>query len=470
MLLSLRPLALCLVFALTAGAEDWRMYLHDLAHSSFNDAESLIDPGNAGTLSQAWKLSLGKPLAAAPTVVNGNLYLGDWEGNFYAVNAADGTILWQQYVGKSADPQFPWCMPAIGVSSQATVVGSTVYVGGGDSAVYALDIGSGNIIWRVPLSDPSSGSYIWSSIVPSGGSLYVGVASLGDCPLVQGALVRIDLASPNQPVFRYLSPIDNLGGGVWSTPAIDTATNTVFITTGTGEPNADAGSFGSTFMSLDATTLETKSYFYLPTYDPNLDIEWGSSPTLFETADGQRFAAATGKDGILYVLNRDDLSLAWTLRLAVECVCPECGCGSLSTPAFDGKLLYAGAGVADPEGFDHGSVYAIDPLTGQTVWMHGLSGTVIAPVTVANGVLFVSTTTGALAYNAQTGDLLWDDGGYGTLYSQPVVVNGTLYTTYFEGDVIAWTLPPASGMPTAYMYSGTSMPRTPNVRSSWAPK
>ena len=35
-----------------------------------------------------------------------------------------------------------------------------------------------------------------------------------------------------------------------------------------------------------------------------------------------------------------------------------------------------------------------------------------------------------------------NDGGYGTLYSQPVVVNGTLYTTYFNGDVIAWKLPP----------------------------
>src|SRR5437588_3592996 len=99
---------------------------------------------------------------------------------------------------------------------------------------------------------------------------------------------------------------------------------------------------------------------------------------LFQTPDGNRFVAATGKDGILYVLNRDDLSLAWTLRLAVECVCPECGCGSLSTPAFDGKFLYVGAGVADPEGYDHGSVYAIDPLTQQIIWMHGLSGTVIA--------------------------------------------------------------------------------------------
>src|SRR5205085_5063945 len=165
----------------------------------------------------------------------------------------DGAMLWRQHVGKSADPPFPWCMPATGVSSQATVLGNTVYVGGGDSAVYALDIGSGNVIWRVPLADPSSGSYIWSSIAPSGGSLYVGIASLGDCPLVQGALARIDLASPSHPVFRYLSPEDSPAGGVWSTPAIDIATNTVFITTGTGEPNAAAGSFGSPFMALDAT-------------------------------------------------------------------------------------------------------------------------------------------------------------------------------------------------------------------------
>lgn len=456
-------------FALTARADDWRMYLHDLAHSSLNSAESRIDVSNVANLTQAWTRSFGNLIAAAPTVVDGTLYFGDWSGNFYAVSAADGSILWRQYLGKSADPPFPFCMPAIGVSSQATVVGTTVYVGGGDSAVYALDIGSGQIVWRVPLADPASGSYLWSSVVAAGGALYVGVASVSDCPLVQGSLARIDLANPSKPLIRYLSPIDNPGAGVWTTPAVDTATNTVFITTGTGEPNPAAGIYGSSFVSLDATTLEIKSQFSLPGYDPDVDIEWGSSPVMFDTADGKRFAAATGKDGILYALNRDDLSLAWSVRLAVECVCPECGCGSLSTPAFDGQLLYVGAGVADPEGFDNGSVYAIDPSTGQTIWMHALSDTVIAPVTVANGLVYVSTTTGAIAYNASTGDRLWDDGGYGTLYSQPVVVNGTLFTTYFEGDVVAWTLPGPATLD-RYMYSGTSMPKTPKVRSSWRPK
>lgn len=426
--------------AVPASADDWSMYLHDLAHSSSNGGESTINLNNAGQLAQSWKLSLGKPLAAAPTVVNGVLYFGDWSGYFYAVNAADGTIRWQQYVGKSAEPDSPFCMPATGVSSQATVLGSTVYVGGGDSAVYALDSTSGNVNWRVPLADPASGAYLWSSIVPSGNSLYIGIASLGDCPLAQGALVRLDLNHPNRPVIRYLSTADDPGAGIWSTPAIDELTNTVFVTTGTGTQDVGSGAWGSTFLSLDATTLDIKGYFLLPTYSPDIDIEWGSSPTLLQAADGTPLVAATGKDGILYALNRADMSLAWTARLAVGCVDPEQGCGSISTPAFDGQLLYVGAGDSDPDGFDNGSVYAIDPSTGQTVWMNPLAAPVLAPVTIANGVLYVTTTGGAAAYSAYTGDLLWSDGGQGALFSQPVVVNGTLYTTYLQGDVIAWTL------------------------------
>ncbi|MGI8744369.1 MAG: PQQ-binding-like beta-propeller repeat protein [Bryobacteraceae bacterium] len=436
-----RILYLCLALTVPAAADDWPMYLHDLAHSSLNSNESGIGLDNAGQLWPLWTLSLGHTISAAPTVVNGVLYFGDWSGYFYAVNASDGSIRWQQYVGKAADPESATCQPAIGISSQATVIGSTVYVGGGDSAVYALDITSGNINWRVPLADPASGAYLWSSIVPSGNSLYVGISSLGDCPLTQGAVVRLDLANPNQPVIRYLSAVDDPGGGVWSTPAIDESTHTVFVTTGTGTQDPGSGAWGSAFLALDATTLEIKSYFLLPTYLPDVDIEWGSSPTLLEAADGTPLVAATGKDGILYVLNRADMSLAWAAPLALGCVAPEQGCGSISTPAFDGQLLFVGAGVVDPEGFDNGSLYAIGPSTGQTLWMHTFAAPVLAPVTIANGVLYVATTAGAFAYNAQTGDLLWSDDGYGGLYSQPVVVNGTLYTSYVNGDVIAWTPP-----------------------------
>lgn len=424
----------------SAHAEDWRMYLHDPAHSSVNAVESQISVSNVPSLGQAWSLSLGSGLASAVTAVDGVLYFGDWDGYFNAVKASDGSIIWRQSVGISAPPQSEGCPPAIGVTSQAVVVGNTVYVGGGDSAVYALHKSSGQQLWRTELADPASGSYLWSSLTRSGNSLYIGIASLGDCPLIRGALVRIDLADPSHPVFRYLAPEDATGAGIWSTPAIDESTNTVYVTTGTGEQDADAGLFGGTFLALDGKTLETKAYFFLPTNSTDFDIEWGSSPVLFESSDGTPFTAATGKDGVLYALNRADLSLAWTSQLAVECICPECGCGGLSTPAFDGKRLYVGAGVADVDSFSSGSVYAIDASTGETAWMQNLTGTVIAPVTVANGVVYVSTLAGVFAFDAQSGEYLWDDGGYGLTYSQPVVVDGTLYTTYLMGDVVAWRL------------------------------
>lgn len=437
----LRMILAACTFLSAAVAQDWNMYLYDPPHSSHVSAGSAIDVATVTSLQPAWTLSTKALMAAATTVSNGILYVGDWKGNFYAIRADDGTILWQQFVGKAAKPPNPLCQPAIGVTAQATVNGDVVYVGGGDSAVYALDITTGNQLWRVPLADPASGSYLWSSLTLFHNSLYVGVSSLGDCPLVRGALVRIDLDHPDQPVFRYFVPTGLDGGGVWSTPAIDASTNTVFVTTGTGEQDAKRGVWGGTLLSLDATTLDIKSYFFLPTNSATEDIEWGSSPMLFQYEDGQAVVAATGKDGNLYCVSRDKLKPVWTAKIAIECDCPECGCGSLSTPAFDGTRLYVGAGTNSEDAMDTGAVYAIDPASGSVIWRQGLPGVVIAPVTVVNGVVFASTTKGLVSLDANTGSPLWDDGGYGTLYSQPVVSGDTIYSTYLLGDIVAWKLP-----------------------------
>ena len=427
-----------------AVAQEWNMYLHDPPHTSYVASGTSIDPSTLTTLQPAWTLSIQHIVAAAATVSNGVLYVGDWKGNFYAIRADDGTILWQQFVGVSAAPPDPVCQPATGVSAQATVAGKVVYVAGGDSALYALDIDTGNQLWRVPLADPATGAYLWSSLTLFNNSLYVGIASLGDCPLARGALVRIDLDHPEKPIFHYLVPAGEIGGGIWSTPAIDAASNTVFVTTGTGEQDAKRGLWGGTMLALDATTLDVKSYFFLPTNSTTDDIEWGSSPTLFQYEDGAKLVTATGKDGNLYCVSREKLTPVWTRRVAISCDCPQCGCGSLATPAFDGNRLYVGAGTNDENAMNTGAVYAIEPSSGEVLWRQGLPGVVIAPVTVANGIVFASTATGLVALDTNTGNPLWDDGGYGMLYSQPIVSGDTIYSTYVSGDVIAWRLPPSS--------------------------
>ena len=433
------------------------MYLKDLGHSSFVPSETLLDKKQITNLQREWELSLGANIASAVTASQGVLYFGDWTGNFHALDASTGTEIWQRFVGKAPDPDEAGCDPGIGVTSQATLLGNTVYVGGGDSAVYALDRASGNQLWRLPLADPASGSYIWSSIVPYQNRLYLGLASLGDCPLIRGAVARIDPQNPQQPLVRYLVAEDAVGAGVWSTPAIDTATNTVFVTTGNaefGQP-ATPGNWTEAALSLDATTLAIKSHYMLSDEASDSDLDWGSSPTLFTPAGGVPMMAATGKDGFLYGLRQQDLSLSWKTYLAVGCPVPVVGCGSLSTPAFDGATLFVGAGVRDPEGFAGGSVYAIRPADGSVIWEHDTDVPVIAPVTVANGLVFVATIQGLEIYDAATGQFFWNDRKRGPMFSQPVVADGTIFSTYVGGQVIAWKIP-APDQSTMYSYSAAS--------------
>ena len=433
------------------------MYLKDPAHSSFVSSETKLNAVQISNLQRKWDLTVGAPVASAITVSGGVAYFGDWNGFFHAVNANTGTQLWQTFVGKAPDPVVPECDPGIGVTSQSTVLGNTVYVGGGDSAVYALDRSSGSQIWRVPLADPDSGSYLWSSIVPYHNALYIGISSLGDCPLVRGGIARIDIANPHQPLIRYLMSEDLSGAGVWSTVAIDAATNTLFATTGNGDDPQDpsAGNYQEAAVSMDADTLEIQAYYLLAAEYSEVDLDWGSSPTLFTPSNGIPMMAATGKDGNLYALRRDDLSLVWQTPLALSCIDPQSGCGSLSTPAFDGATLYAGAGVRDNAGDFSGSLYALRPLDGSVIWSRDLDGTIIAPVTVANGLVFASTTEGLEIFHAATGQLLWRDRIRGVMYSQPVVVDGTLFTTYVSGEAIAWAIP-AGGTSTIYSFSAAS--------------
>lgn len=419
------------------------MYLNDPAHSSYNGAESQISAANAGDLSEAWVFSAGATVASGVTAAAGALYFGAWDGSVFAVRASDGQMLWKQFAGMAPAPTDPSCFPAIGVSSQPAISGGAVVIGGGDSAVYAFDTATGRQLWRVALADPQSGAYIWSSITVAGPYAFAGLASLADCPLVRAQLARIHLAT--QDVARmYTVPAGAEGASIWSTPAVDRSTNTVFVTTGNGDADPSTHSWGGAMLGVDAESLAVRAYYLLPSNLPDTDMDWGSSPMLF-TAVGVEMVAATGKDGVIYANRRDNLAPVWTQQLAVGCVAPDQGCGSISTPAFNGERLYVGAGAPDADEDYAGSMYALDASTGAVIWRKDLRGPVLAAPAVANGVVFAATLAGVMAFDAGTGEVLWsDERAYGPAYGQAVICDGTLYATYASGRVVAWR-PNAAG-------------------------
>ena len=434
------------------------MYLGDLSHDSSRPGETTIYSGNAGQLRQLWKTSVGATVSSGVSASGGSVYFGDWSGNFHSLNALTGAAQWSQFLGTAPEPADPSCEPrGIGVSSQPAVAGNTVYVGGGDSAVYAMDRGTGAILWRVQLADPAVGSYLWSSPMISQNALYIGIASVSDCPTVRGGFARIPLNDPTHPQIAYVMPPNTQGAGVWGTPAIDEQNNLVYITTG----NADGqdpvnGVWGSALLALDATTLQIRSYFFLPIAPTDDDADWGSSPVLFQSG-GQPLVAANGKTGMMFVLHRPDLAPVWSYKLARDCDSPELGCGSISTPAFDGSVLVTGAGEPDGNA-PPGMVYAFDPTAQQLLWQYAAAATVLGPVTLTPGLVFVSTEGGLVVLNAATGAVLWTDGGVsGAMYGQAVVSNGILYATYVNGDVIAWGVPATSSGSPALAVSQSSL-------------
>ncbi|HEY2937532.1 MAG TPA: PQQ-binding-like beta-propeller repeat protein [Gaiellaceae bacterium] len=101
---------------------------------------------NGGKL---WSLQLGtNAILGNPTIADGIVYIGNMDGQFFALDEATGKTLWQQPIGGGRSPD--------GVSTTPAISGSTVYVTAG--VLYAFDKNTGAKLWTTSVdsgSDPA---------------------------------------------------------------------------------------------------------------------------------------------------------------------------------------------------------------------------------------------------------------------------------------------------------------------------
>lgn len=424
------------------GASDWPMYLHDEWRSAANPGESTLGPENAGALTKLWQYDTGGWIVAAPAVVDGVVYVGSWDGWMYALGASDGSLIWKTYLGVTV---YPTCFPSAGITSSAAVANGVVYVGGGDDYLYALDAATGVILWQVDVSgtSPAGGNYNYSSPLVYNGHVYVGTSGFCDNPHGQGRLLKISLNS-HQIVDEFkVVPDGQIGGGIWTSPSVDSLTNTIYVTTGDGPDPSQT--IAESLIALDADTLDMIGYWRVPLPDQPGDPDWGNSPILFDLPTGEQLVAATNKNGRVYAFDRSDVSAGpvWQRQIAVSGDCPQCGQGSASSGTIGSGLLYmAGGNTTVGCVSASGSVRALDPLTGAVVWEHRAAGVVVAALSSANGLVFAAAgarlnvldgSTGARLYSYQTGGETW---------GPPVVANGVIYMG--SNDSYVYAFGPAS--------------------------
>lgn len=439
---------------LAGTSGDWPTYLHDNGRSGFNGSESIINATSAASLKLHWSIVAGAVISTQPVIANGVVYWGSWDGLEHATDL-NGHPIWSANLGKTTDNN-PNCSPnSVGVASTATVATVTikgaltpvVFVGGGNAHFYALNAHSGAVIWQIVLgSSPSH--FLWSSPLVYKGSVYMGIASLGDCPTVQGQLVQMNVTTGVIQHRFNVEPAGCTGGAVWGSPTVDQAAGMIYIATGNTGQCSTAQHYANALVQLHASDLSLVSFWQVPAIARKGDKDFGATPTLFQATIGNVLHKLVGvvcKNGIYYAFDRAAISKGpvWQDQVAVSGNDPLAGEGSISSSAWDGTTLYVAGGNTTINGNScQGSLRAINPATGTYNWEACLTnGPVLGAVTAVAGVAAVGEGPTLVLIATNSGQTLFtytDTTTGSNFYGPPSISNGVLYTGNADGNLYAF--------------------------------
>lgn len=427
----------------------WSGFLHDRTHSSYAASETAITPANASTLVQKWHFlgaagsGAGQPppgYYASPTVADGAVFIGSNTGWFYKLNETTGAVIDQTFIGYQ--PKLT-CDP-LGIVDTATVATDpvtgdvTVYVGGPDGYLYALDANSLALEWKSLIAVPSAkvnDYFEYSSPTVANGKVYIGVASNCDQPLIRGALLAYDQATGNQLASFYAVPAGDVGATIWSSVAVDDAGD-VYTDTGNGPSGDQLPSYSDSIIKL-SPNLQPLAQFQVPRSELAPDGDFGASPTIF----GQ-YVGACNKNGYFYALNRSTMTLAWSVKIGTlprDNILSVCA----GSAAYNGSDLFIG----DTRDTISGQVYRGNvkefTTSGTLLWQTGLpEGVTGSPSVDGGGVVAVGTFDNGQAPNGTY--LLNEDTGRiittlatGMDFAQSTFADGWLFTANDSG-VYAW--------------------------------
>lgn len=418
-----------------------------IQRTGFNPRETTITPQHVSPLEERWVVPGKATISAGATLAAGRLYWGSWDGYEHASDAVTGKEVWRTFLGQVTDKG---CYPQhAGVTSTAAVgfvhLGASrvraLFVGGGDGSIYALRAATGKIIWKHNFGSPRKGWFIWSSPALLAGSVYVGVGSLGDCPLVRGGVVKFDAATGSLQARFNTAATGCIGATVWTSPAIDRAANDVFVTTGNaGGACTKNEPLGESMIELSAKDLSLVASWRVPKAERVPDGDYAGTPTLFDAkihGKTTELVGAVAKNGIYYAFRRYHIAdgpLWTTPRLANTT-------DTVASSAWDGERLYVAADATQVGGHRcAGSVRALDPATGRFIWQTCLKGgTPEAALTAVRGVVFESM--GSILYALRTSDgavlATFQDPKSNWFYAPATVAGGIVYIGNSGGNLYA---------------------------------
>jgi hypothetical protein len=260
--------------------------------------------------------------------------------NVYALDALDGSIIWERNVGPPVsasdlictkfDPMGITGTPIIGLASRALFLAAMTTPDGGETKkhlILSLNVDTGDINPGWPVDVEATASYNGINFTAEiqqqrpalgivGNILYVGYGSMRDCSLWHGWLVGVPIDDPaSVTAWAAATTTGTRGGAIWGVGGVASDGTNPFVTTGNTfgtNGNWSGGEAvirfqpGPIFSGLPSDYWVPQNWLDLDNFDADL----GSSGPLLVDVPGatpSHLVVAMGKDRNAYLVNRDNL-------------------------------------------------------------------------------------------------------------------------------------------------------------------
>ncbi|HMF94905.1 MAG TPA: PQQ-binding-like beta-propeller repeat protein [Vicinamibacterales bacterium] len=182
---------------ITAGSQ-WNGWGADATNARYQPKPGLT-AADVPNLKLKWAFAFpgGTQAYGNPTIVAGRVFVGSDNGTVYALDAGSGCIIWSFKAESGVR-----AAPAVGAIARRFAV----YFGDLKANVFAVDANTGELIWKKQADDHKFARITGAPTLASG-RLYVPVASVEEVPGAQptyecctfrGSIVAVDAASGNQ--------------------------------------------------------------------------------------------------------------------------------------------------------------------------------------------------------------------------------------------------------------------------------
>ena len=467
----------------SSGSGQWPTAGQNISDTHFQADEHVISPANVSRLTPRWTLTTAGAVSATPAVDGGVVYVPDYGGKLWAVEAGSGQVLWSKsvsdYTGVSGDQSR--VSPAVYRNDIILGDGWIVSPNKTGAKVFAVNRRTGALDW-VTQVDTDPDAVITAAPTIYHGVAYFGIASKGEgevSPTFRGAVVAVNATTGKLLWKAYTVPSNNgnsdsnlangsyTGNSVWgSTPAVDPARGLLYAGTGnnysvpagvcqdpgqTGCAQPVADDYVDSILALRLSdgsvawadhTLNSDQWTVPRPTGP--DYDFGAGANLFTVpGTGKQLLGIGQKNSVYWAVDPATGKVAWQTNVGPS---TDPGHGIEYGTATDGRRIYVaegdtrhqpytlgGSGPYAGQTDTAGSFAALDPATGKILWQtpdpNGERDT--AQVSVANGVVYAGsdsfTGTSMYALDAATGTILWSFNSGGSVTGGAAISAGSVY-------------------------------------------